>query len=132
MNRSFVTYFFKYFEHVLGFTNFSWANNNIGMIFICCNNRVVDIVFVDFIDFWLLILDFGVIVVFSSILIVITSTNSFIFQVIIFVYFYVTSFTNSIHLICMFYLQNRAEQNRTEQLLTSFNRTDHINIEQNS
>ena len=111
MNRSFVTYFFKYFEHVIGFANICWANNNIGMIFISWNIWVVDIFIVDFIDFWLLILDYGVIVGFSSILFVTSFTKSSIFQVIIFVYLYFTSFTNSILLICMFYLQNRTEQN---------------------
>ena len=121
MNRSFVTLFFKYFKHLVSFTNVSWANNNMGSFFICWNNMIVDIVFViiNVFNFWLLFLDWVFIAVFSSISIVKTFAISFIFQVVIFVYFYVTSITNSIQLVCKFYLQNRTEQNRTEQ-----NRTD--------
>ena len=54
MNRSFVTYFFKYFEHVKGFAYVSWADNNISVIFIFWNISVDAIGIVDFIDFWCL------------------------------------------------------------------------------
>ena len=44
MNRSFVTYFFKYFENVLSFTNVFGSNNNMGVVFKCWNVRVFVIV----------------------------------------------------------------------------------------
>ena len=100
------------------------------MIFICWNIMVVVIVNVGFMDFCLLIVDWVVIVVFSSVFIVTTFANSSIFQVVIFIYFYVKSITNSIHSMnrTIHFKQNKwSERNRTEQL----NGTEQLNwIEQ--
>ena len=62
MKRSF---FLVIFYQIIGFANVSWANENMRVVFICWNTRVVFIVFV-IIIFWLLgwktnlILDFRV------------------------------------------------------------------------
>ena len=79
---------------------------------------VVVTVIVDFINFWLLILDYAVFVVFSSVFNITTFANSSIFQVQIFKYLYNTSITNLIHFKnrTIHIKQNkRTEQNRTEQ-----------------
>ena len=126
MNWSFVTYFFKYFEHVKCFAHVSGPDNNTSSIFICWNTNLNILVFVIFsvFDFWLMILS----IVFSSIFIVTTFANISILHVIIFIYFYVTTFTNSIHLInrTIHINQNRTEQNRTAQIRTEQNRTEQL------
>ena len=47
MNRSLVTYFFKYFQHIICFTYVAGADKNLAMVFICWN------IIVNIIDFFI-------------------------------------------------------------------------------
>ena len=73
MNWSFVTYFFKYSQHVKSLPNIYCAENNIGVVFISWRTTVVVIV-IAIINFWLfawrtsLIFDCGVIIFFLFLL----------------------------------------------------------------
>ena len=118
----------KNFEHKICFTQKGCSNQK------CCS---IFIVSVNIIDFWLFVISSNFIFDFSFGLKVAFFTNSSIFQVVIFIYIYVTCITITVHLKCKFYLQDKSELNRTEdigteQLLISYNRTLHISIEQNS
>ena len=108
----------------MGFINVAWINNNVTMIIICWNTRIFVIVFINNFAFWLLILDKGIIVAFSSVFIITVFANSSIFQVVALNYFNVTCITKSIYLIHKAYLQNN--QKRPDQNRTELNRTVHI------
>ena len=79
---------------------------------------------------------------FFSLLIVTAFANSYTFQLVVFIYFYVTNILKTTQLLCKFYLQNKIEQDRTEQniqqnkttewnITTEQNRTTEQNIQQN-